>query len=81
VSRKPQQLPPYKHVPGLLRQLREHADLTQRDLGAKLRKPQSWVHNCESANRRVDVTEFILWARACGIDPREAFARVLPEVR
>ena len=35
--------------------------MTQRDLGAKLKKPQSWIYNCESANRRVDVTEFILW--------------------
>ena len=55
--------------------------MTQRDLGAKLKKPQSWIYNCESANRRVDVTEFILWARACGIDAREAFARLLSESR
>jgi hypothetical protein len=36
--------------------LGEEADLTQRQL---LKKPQSWVHNCETANRRVDLTEFI----------------------
>jgi hypothetical protein len=51
--------------------------MTQRKLGAKMRKPQSWIHNCEVANRRVDVTEFILWAKACGIDPTEAFRRLL----
>ena len=61
----------YEHVAGL----------TQRDIGKQLKKPQSWVYNCETANRRMDVTEFILWARACGIDPREAFARILADVR
>jgi hypothetical protein len=35
----------------------------------RLGKPQSWVFNCETANRRVDVTEFAAWARACGADP------------
>jgi len=51
--------------------------MTQRQLGAKMGKPQSWIHNCEVANRRVDVTEFNLWAKACGIDPMEAFKRTL----
>jgi transcriptional regulator with XRE-family HTH domain len=67
----------YQRVPPLLRALREAAGLTQRQLGKRLRKPQSWVHNCESANRRTDVAEFIAWARACGLDPREAFSRLL----
>jgi hypothetical protein len=57
--------------------LREEAGLTQRALGNRLRKPQSWVYNCESANRRVDVTEFVAWAAACGVDAQEAFARFL----
>jgi hypothetical protein len=29
------------------------------------------------AGRRVDVTEFIAWAKACGADPQDAFARFL----
>jgi hypothetical protein len=48
--------------------MRGTAGFTQRDLGKKLKKPQSWVYNCESANRRIDVTEFIIWCRACGIE-------------
>ena len=51
--------------------------MTQRKLGAKLNKPQSWVYNCEVANRRVDITEFILWAKACGVNPLQAFKRIL----
>jgi transcriptional regulator with XRE-family HTH domain len=61
----------------LLRALREGAGLTQRELGGRLGKPQSWVYNCEVGNRRVDVAEFAAWARGCGADPRKAFARFL----
>jgi len=53
----------------MLRQMRETAGMTQRDLGKKPKKPQSWIYNCETANRRVDVTEFVRWCRACGVDP------------
>jgi transcriptional regulator with XRE-family HTH domain len=63
----------YRPVLSLLRRLREEAGLTQRVLGGKLKKPQSWVYNCESGNRRVDVAEFSAWAEACGIEPEKAF--------
>jgi len=77
MATKSQHTPDYQALPPLLRALREEAGLTQRDLGERLGKPQSWVYNCETANRRVDVTEFIALARACGVDPRDAFARLL----
>ncbi len=67
----------YQRLPRFLRALREEAGLTQRELGKRLKKPQSWVYNCETANRRVDVTEFIAWARACAVDEQTAFARFL----
>jgi transcriptional regulator with XRE-family HTH domain len=77
MAAKAQHDPPYLSLPIFLRSLREEARLTQRQLGAKMGKPQSWIHNCEVANRRVDVTEFIRWARACGVDPPEAFKRAM----
>jgi transcriptional regulator with XRE-family HTH domain len=77
MATKAQHGPAYRRLPPFLRTLREAAGLTQRDLGKRLRKPQSWVYNCESANRRVDVTEFIAWARACGVEPGDAFERFL----
>ncbi len=67
----------YTPLMGLLRALREEAELAQRDLGKLLGKPQSWVHNCEVGNRRVDVAEFAAWATACGVEPATAFARFL----
>jgi transcriptional regulator with XRE-family HTH domain len=67
----------YQRLPILLRALREEAGLTQRELGKRLKKPQSWVYNCENTNRRVDVAEFVEWARACGAEPKAAFNRFL----
>ena len=70
----------YRVLPSLLREMREQAELSQRELGKRLNKPQSWVHNCETANRRVDITEFILWAKACEINPKTAFSNLLKEL-
>ena len=66
---KAQQSLKYRVLPGFLRQMRERAGLTQRELGKRLNKPQSYIYNCETANRRVDITEFILWVKACDLDP------------
>jgi transcriptional regulator with XRE-family HTH domain len=67
----------YSRVPVLLRMLREEAELTQRQLGAALGKPQSWVYNCETGNRRVDIAEFCQWCEACGVDPVAALRRFI----
>ena len=56
---------------------REEAGLTQRDLAARLRRPNSFVGRMEAGERRVDVIEFIEIAKALGCDPRELFGRLL----
>jgi transcriptional regulator with XRE-family HTH domain len=80
MATKAQHASRYRLVPPFLRALREEAGVTQRELGQRLKRPQSWVYNCESANRRVDVTEFIAWAKACNVDARDAFARLLKQL-
>ena len=75
MATKAQQSRRYRAVPGLLRSLREEAGLTQRALGEALEKPQSWIYNCETANRRVDVSEFCDWCTACKVDPVAALRR------
>src|SRR2546430_359725 len=74
MATKAQHAPAYEHLPRFLRTLREEAGLTQRALGGRMGKPQSWVYNCEVANRRVDLAEFVAWADACGVEPQAAFA-------
>ena len=80
MSPKAQHALSYRLLPAFLRTMRQKAGMTQRQLGAKLRKPQSWVQNCEVANRRVDVTEFIGWCKACGVAPIDAFKQLLNDL-
>jgi transcriptional regulator with XRE-family HTH domain len=79
MSPKAQHAQAYRKIPLFLRNLREKAGLTQRQLGATLGKPQSWIYNCEVANRRVDMMEFTAWTKACGIEPLAAFKRLLDQ--
>jgi transcriptional regulator with XRE-family HTH domain len=67
----------YRNVPTLLREMREAAGLTQRDLAGKLNKSQSWVFKSEAAIRRIDIAEFLEWCLGCGVDPHEAFSNLV----
>lgn len=66
----------YARIPAFLKELREEAGLTQRHIGKALQRPQSWVFNCETGNRRVDVAEFCDWCRACNTEPANALRRL-----
>lgn len=68
-----------QNVPRLLREIREEAGLTQRQLSDALGVEQSWVSRSENASglRRIDVSEFARIAIACSIDPAVAYARFL----
>lgn len=70
----------YRPIPDLLRELRVAAGLTQREIGKELGRPQSWVYNNETGNRRVDVSEFVLWCRACGVDPASTLTRFAEKI-
>ena len=67
----------YQKVPPLLAAMREGAGLTQRQLAARIGKSQSWVFKSESASRRIDIAEFLEWCQGCGLDPVEAFRRLI----
>jgi transcriptional regulator with XRE-family HTH domain len=67
----------YRRLPAMLREMRESANLTQRELAKKLGINHTMVHNSETAERRVDVAEFIDWATNCGLDPMDAFREFL----
>jgi transcriptional regulator with XRE-family HTH domain len=60
----------------LLIEARGRADLTQTGLAKRLGRPQSFVSNYESGQRRIEVAEIILIARALGEEPVEMLRRV-----
>ena len=59
----------YKAFREMLIQAREAAGLNQRDLSAKMSRPQSYVSKYERGERRLDFVEFLEVAEALGIDP------------
>jgi transcriptional regulator with XRE-family HTH domain len=77
MSIKSQQRPQYQKLKAFLRQMREDAGLTQQELAARLRVPQSFIYKSETAIRRVDITEFAAWAKACGKSPVNALRQFL----
>lgn len=60
----------------LLIERRKSAGLTQSDVAKKLRRYQSHVAIVESGQRRVDVVEFLEFARAIGFDAQTALAEI-----
>lgn len=55
---------------------RKDANLTQATLAKAIEKPQSFVAKYENGERRLDVVEFLIVARAIGVDPCEILRTV-----
>ena len=55
---------------------RKNAGLGQEDLAERLKCHQSLVARIESGERRIDVVELVVLARAIGFDPFEVLAIV-----
>jgi transcriptional regulator with XRE-family HTH domain len=73
---------PYKTLLRVLVDAREAAGLRQTDLAHRLGKPQSFVSKIERGERRLDLVEFLIVARAIGADEAimiRAVADSLPE--
>lgn len=56
--------------------MREAASFTQRELAAQLKVTHVAVHKSETGDRRVDVTEFVDWCLACGVEPEQAIRQL-----
>jgi transcriptional regulator with XRE-family HTH domain len=53
----------------LLVNARKESGLTQADIAARLKRPQSFISKYERGERRLDLVEFREVAQALGIDP------------
>jgi transcriptional regulator with XRE-family HTH domain len=56
-----------------LRQIRQAAEFSQRDLASRLDVPHSWVAKVESGERRLDVVELCWYLIACNQSPSNFF--------
>ena len=74
----PQQV--IEHVARRMVELREKAGLTQADVSAKLKRPQSFVAKYEGGERRLDVIEFLQVCNALGVDPRSILSKLQAKV-
>jgi transcriptional regulator with XRE-family HTH domain len=59
----------YDRTLARLIEARKKAGVTQTQLAMKLGRPQSFVAKYEGRERRLDVAEYIMIARAIGADP------------
>ena len=64
-----------------LTEARRAADLTQAALAARLHCHQSMIARIESGERRIDVVELVVLARAIGVDARDILSTVIPAVQ
>lgn len=78
---KPQHDRAYEALRALLKGLRLDAGLTQAELGETFGRPHTFIHKCESGDRRIDPVEFARWSLACGVEPVKAMGELVERAR
>lgn len=71
----------YGEVGAALARARKRARLSQQQLAKLLRKPQSFISNYESGQRRIDILELRRVVEAMGGDPIEICREILKNRR
>jgi transcriptional regulator with XRE-family HTH domain len=69
--------PEYAALIRILVETRKQAGMTQQDVADRLSKPQSYVAKIEGGERRLDIVELIVLAKAMKAEPSALFDRVL----
>ena len=69
--------PRHEELRRLLKERRQRAELTQRQVAAKIGRPQRFISQVETGSHRVTVVELIELAEAIGFDPLAAVKRVM----
>lgn len=68
--------PAYQALLTWLRAQRTAHGLTLREVGARVGRPHTWVGKIETAERRLDVTEYVELCQAIEVDPNRGIAVV-----
>jgi transcriptional regulator with XRE-family HTH domain len=75
--KKPDYSEQHDRLGKLLLSARKSQKLKQRQVADKLGRQQTFVAKYEGGKRHLDVVEFVLVAKAIGVDPRRVIARLL----
>ena len=75
-GRKSLHTPGYDMILTLLRDARVKAGLSQTEVAARLRRPQTYVSKCELGERRLDVLEWLEFLTACESKPTTFLRRM-----
>lgn len=70
----------HKQLVELLIAARKKAGLTQTDLAGRIGKDQKFVSLIERGQRRVDVLEFYVLAKAMGFEPLKLYAELIKKL-
>lgn len=60
-----------------LKEIRENAGLTQRELCRILDREHTFISKCELGERRVDLAEFYWICKACNASPRKEAEKLM----
>ena len=71
---------PYRAAITTIVEERTAAGVSQRELARRLGKPPSFVNKIELLERRLDILEFVLIAKALGRRPADLFSKVIEAV-
>jgi hypothetical protein len=63
-----------------VRAMRAGANLTQRGLAARLKRPLNVVSRIEAGQRRVDLLEWVALCEACDVDPVDTGRKLLDDL-
>jgi ribosome-binding protein aMBF1 (putative translation factor) len=72
--------PDYRAAIEAISSARRAQGLSQREVARRLGKPASFVNKVEMMERRLDIVEFVVLARALDLDPHTLLDQVLPSV-
>ena len=64
-----------------LRDARIAAHISQEELARRLRKHQTFVSKIETAQRTLDLLDFLIWAREIGSEPKGLLEDFIEEVQ
>ena len=72
--------PHYRAAIDAIKAFRMERGLSQRELARRLGKPPSFVNKIEQLERRLDVVELIVIARALEVEPSSVFDAVVAAI-